>query len=258
VTDGTLVFAPLDLDAVDVLLCDADGNLFGSEEPAFVASTAVTNELLGSYGIPRSFRPDELRRFAMGRNFRSTVQALAADAGLEIDDEVLERWVVTERHAVVEELSRVLQPDPAVRDVLDILRHRVRLAVVTSSARTRLDACLRATGLDGLFPPDVRFSAEDSLPLPTSKPDPAIYRFAGEQLDVAGARGLAVEDAVAGVRSAVAAGFPTVGNLHFVPGAELDERVTALGQAGTAAIVPTWWHLGRLLASGRRRRIVAC
>ena len=34
-----LRFAPLDTTAVKVLLCDADGNLFPSEEPAFVAST---------------------------------------------------------------------------------------------------------------------------------------------------------------------------------------------------------------------------
>src|SRR3712207_6950700 len=38
-TDGVLQLQPLDVDAVEVLLCDADGNLFPSEEPAFVAST---------------------------------------------------------------------------------------------------------------------------------------------------------------------------------------------------------------------------
>ena len=31
---------------LEVLLCDADGNLFPSEEPAFVASADVTNRLL--------------------------------------------------------------------------------------------------------------------------------------------------------------------------------------------------------------------
>ena len=43
----------LDLEAVEVLLCDADGNLFPSEEPAFVASAAVTNRLLAESGIAR-------------------------------------------------------------------------------------------------------------------------------------------------------------------------------------------------------------
>jgi hypothetical protein len=33
------------------LLCDADGNLFPSEEPAFVASAVVTNQFLAELGI---------------------------------------------------------------------------------------------------------------------------------------------------------------------------------------------------------------
>ena len=94
---------------------------------------------------------------------------------------------------------------------------RLRLALVSSSALSRLDACLGATALDELFPPSMRFSAEDSLPRPASKPDPAVYRLAGERLRVSGARALAVEDATAGVCSAVAAGFPVVGNTAFVP-----------------------------------------
>lgn len=251
-SDETLILAPLDIEAVEVVLCDADGNLFGSEEPAFVASTEVTNALLAALGIDRSFAPDELRPRAMGRNFRSTALALAAEADVAIEPEALERWVVAEREAVVAHLSAVLRPDPEVRQVLDVLARDLRLSVVTSSATPRLGACLLATGLDDLFPSEVRFSAEDSLPTPTTKPDPAVYRFAGQQLGVSGARGLAVEDAVAGVRSAVAAGFPTVGNLQFVRAEERAERVAALRKAGVLAIVPSWGHLARLLATGAR------
>jgi hypothetical protein len=58
-----------------------------------------------------------------------------------------------------------------------------------------------------------------------------------------------VEDAVAGVRSAVAAGFPTVGNLQFVPAGERQERIAALRRAGAAAVVPSWSHLAALLGS---------
>jgi beta-phosphoglucomutase-like phosphatase (HAD superfamily) len=108
---------------------------------------------------------------------------------------------------------------------------------------SRIDVCLAATNLDDLFPPQVRFSAEDSLPVPTSKPDPAIYVLAGRRLGISGAAGLAVEDAVAGVRSAVAAGFPTVGNLQFTPANEATERAAALRGAGAIRVVPSWSHL---------------
>jgi HAD superfamily hydrolase (TIGR01509 family) len=247
VSDPIVQFAPLDAAAVKVLLCDADGNLFGSEEPAFVASARVTNRLLADLGIDRRFGPDELRRRAVGRNFRATALELASEAGIPLDAGELDERVLEEQREVVEYLASVLLPDRAVLAPLGELARRFTLAVVSSSARARLDACFAATGLDGLLAPGLRFSAEDSLPVPTSKPDPAIYRFAGERLGISGAEGLAIEDAAAGARSAVAAGFPTVGNLQFVAPAERDQRIAALREAGVAAIVSSWRHLGELL-----------
>jgi beta-phosphoglucomutase-like phosphatase (HAD superfamily) len=228
-----------------VLLCDADGCLFPSEEPAFVASTAVTNRLLADLGIARRFEPEELKAYAVGRNFRATAHDLAAAHGVRLGPEELEPWVDAERHAVIAHLADVLEPDPAVLGPLTVLAERFALAVVSSSALARLDACFEATGLADLFPPDVRFSAEDSLPEPTSKPDPAIYAYAGRQLGVAGDEALAIEDSVAGARSAVAAGFPTLGNLLFVPAAERKERAAALLGAGAEALVTSWEDVSR-------------
>ena len=246
-SDGILRFAPLDTAAVEGVLCDADGNLFGSEEPAFDASTLVTNRLLAALGVDRTFTAPELRRRSTGRNFRSMAVELAAEAGTSIEPEALERWVLEERQAVVAHLAAVLRPDPAVRGPLARLAERFRLAVVSSSALSRLAVCFTAAQLDDFFPASVRYSAEDSLPVPTSKPDPAVYALAGRRLGVRGPAGLAVEDAAVGVRSAVAAGFPTVGNLQFVAPGEVEERVTALSEAGVCAIVPSWSHLAELL-----------
>ena len=244
---GILRFSPLDTAAVEVLLCDADGNLFDSEEPAFDASTVVTNRLLGALGVHRRFVPAELRRRSMGRNFRSMAVELAAEVGASIEPEALERWVLEERQAVVAHLAAVLRPDPAVHGPLRELAGRFRLAVVSSSALSRLAVCFTAAELDDFFPASVRYSAEDCLPVPTSKPDPAIYALAGRHLGVRGPAGLAVEDAAVGARSAVAAGFPTVGNLQFVAPGEVEARVTALREAGVCAIVASWSHLAELL-----------
>ena len=155
--------------------------------------------------------------------------------------------MVEEREAVVAHLATVLRPDPAVHDPLAGMAGRFRLAVVSSSALSRLAVCFTAAELDGLFPAAVRYSAEDSLPVPTSKPDPAIYALAGRRLGVHGPAGLAVEDAAVGARSAVAAGFPTVGNLQFVAPDEVGARIAALREAGVCAIVPSWSHLAELL-----------
>ena len=48
---------------------------------------------------------------------------------------------------------------------------------------------------------------------------------------------------MAGVRSAVAAGCPTVGNLLFVPAAERAGRAADLTGAGALAVVDSWRHL---------------
>ena len=50
--------APFDVARVRTLLCDADGCLFPSEEPAFVASAKVTNDLLADLGVEKRFLPD--------------------------------------------------------------------------------------------------------------------------------------------------------------------------------------------------------
>jgi HAD superfamily hydrolase (TIGR01509 family) len=231
------------------LLLDADGNLFPSEEPAFVASTEVVNRLMAEVGSPQRYEPEPLRRAAVGQSFRALAERLTAEAGRPLDADALERWVAEERRAVSAHLAATLRPDPEVTGALERLGRRQALAVVSSSALTRLDACFRATGLAELLPPARRFSAEDSLPRPMSKPDPAVYRHALQRLGVAPDQALAVEDSGTGARSAVGAGIPTIGNLRFVPAAEQAERDAELRAAGVTAVVASWPELERLLAT---------
>jgi beta-phosphoglucomutase-like phosphatase (HAD superfamily) len=259
-------YHPLDLTDLRFLLCDADGNLFPSEEPAFVASAGVTNAFLTSLGLPAGWTAEQLRLATTGKNFRTTAVDLAADggatlhpalaarhpqaradAGPALTPEILEHWVDEEKRRVTAYLAEVLRPDPDVLGPLGALAGHLTLAAVSSSALGRLEACFDATALAPLIPAGRRYSAEDSLPTPTSKPHPAVYRFAGAALGCAGRQGLAVEDSVPGVRSAVAAGFPTVGNVAFVAEAERPDRVRQLREAGVAAVVTSWHELADLV-----------
>jgi HAD superfamily hydrolase (TIGR01509 family) len=230
-----------------VLLCDADGSLFPSEEPAFDASTVVTNRFLAEHGSEVRFEPEQLRLATTGKNFRATVGDLAARHQIALGAAELEDWVAEEKRVVSAHLGQVLQPDPEVQGALEALAQRYLLVIVSSSALTRLEACLAATGLAAVFPPDLRFSAEDSLVAPASKPDPAVYRHAGEYLGVSAQQAVAIEDAVPGVQSARGAGFVTIGNLRFVPEAERAERERLLHQAGAATVVRSWPEIVALL-----------
>jgi HAD superfamily hydrolase (TIGR01509 family) len=239
----------VDMAAIEVLLCDADGCLFPSEEPAFVASAAVTNEFLEALGAKARFGAEELRLATTGKNFRTTATALVEAEGKRVPAADLECWVEAERRQVSAHLGRVLRPERGVREPLARLGDERTLALVSSSAAARLDVCLRATDLERLFPAERRFSAESSLAVPTSKPDPAIYVFAGERLGISARQGLAVEDSVPGARAAIAAGFATVGNVMFVPLAERPQRIAGLRRAGVVGIVSSWVELERLFAS---------
>ena len=237
---------------LQVLLLDADGNLFPSEAPAFVASADVTNRFLASVGVQASYTPEHLLATTTGKNFRTTAADLAEAHGATVEPGVLDDWVAEEKKVVSEYLGQVLQPDPAVLEPLRRLAGRYRFAAVSSSALSRLDECFRAADLSDLLPPEVRFSAEDSLPTPTSKPDPAVYLHAAERMGVPVERALAVEDSLPGAQSAVAAGVATVGNVMFVPAEERDERRRCLTEAGVATVVESWEELAAMLLGPAR------
>ena len=85
--------------------------------------------------------------------------------------------------------------------------------------------------------------------MPTSKPDPAVYLHSGQVLGIEARQGLAIEDSVAGVISAVAAGYATVGNIMFVPTDEQSCRSAELIDAGAVAITDSWRALADVLLS---------
>jgi hypothetical protein len=87
-----LQFGQLDLGSITVLLCDADGNLFPSEEPAFVASAEVTNRFMASLGLSRRFDPEELRLATTGKNFRTTAVDLAVGGGVPVEATLAVRY----------------------------------------------------------------------------------------------------------------------------------------------------------------------
>src|SRR4051794_8406789 len=87
------------------ILCDADGTLFPSEEPAFAASAVVTRDFAGHFGLQGDFSAERLRIETTGRNFRTTARDLLDQARIEASAGELEIWVEKERDAVTKHLA---------------------------------------------------------------------------------------------------------------------------------------------------------
>jgi beta-phosphoglucomutase-like phosphatase (HAD superfamily) len=235
--------AGFDRRRITTVLCDADGTLFPSEEPAFRASAVVSRALAERYGLIGDFSAEALRRSATGRNFRSTTADLFAAAGRPLSAEELDEWVQREKEVVTDHLAAALVVEADVVRAVKNWAQRYRLAVVSSSATSRLDACFAATGLDEWFPAEVRFSAEDSLAEPVSKPDPAVYRHALQTLRCPPDEAVAVEDSTSGAAAAIAAGIPTLGIVQFAATTEEGRLAEELVDLGVAAVARTWPEL---------------
>lgn len=105
-------------------------------------------------------------------------------------------------------------------------RAGLRMAIVTSAPPPLADAFLQRHQIADFF--TLLVTPEG---LTKSKPDPAIYRRALEQLAIQPSEGLVFEDSVNGVRAAVGARIPTVRIMHG--GGEG-------GEEGAVAIATNW------------------
>lgn len=222
--------------------------------------------LPAALGVTERFTAEQLRLATTGKNFRTTAVDLAVEHGVTVERSIagtrtgamvsetplvtaalLERWVEQERMRVTDHLWQELHPDPRVLEPLTRLGDRYVLAGGSSSPTSRLTVCLRATGLDTLIPVERLLSAEDSLPVPTSKPDPAVYLHACRELGLEPAHTVAVEDSIPGAQSVVAAGIATIGNLQFVPLGKREQREKAPRDTGVVAVVTSWSRIQLLV-----------
>ena len=109
----------------------------------------------------------------------------------------------------------VLMPD--VRELIEAIEHRTRLAIVTRAGRAETEAALRLAGLDRSV--GIVVTADEVTDLP---PAPALYERALAQLarsrPVRADRVVAVVHAPAAVAAAQAAGIRTVDSLAGIAG----------------------------------------
>jgi beta-phosphoglucomutase len=120
-----------------------------------------------------------------------------------------------------EELIPEIPVFPGAPELVRALAAEVPLAIASGARTEEVDATLRGVGLREAFQTIV--GAED---VPRTKPDPAPYqealrRLNGSTSGLAPAECLALEDTMAGIASALAAGMTVVGVAHTYPAEKL-------------------------------------
>ncbi len=125
------------------------------------------------------------------------------------------------KDCIFRQMQLSVAPVPGVvRFVRELHHSGAALALATSASRSRAHSTLVELGLQNCFP--VVVTGEDVL---LGKPDAAVYRLACNRIGIEPEHLLAVEDAISGVRAAVAAGLRCVGvALHETP-----ENLTTAG-----------------------------
>jgi HAD superfamily hydrolase (TIGR01509 family) len=167
-------------------------------------------------------------------------------------EDELKTYVEIQEDRVIAKIRAKSQPCPGISETLATLHNldRYILVVVSSSSFRRIRACLETAGLVQFFDDLNIFSAADSLLVPSTKPNPAVYLYALKQLGARAEECLTVEDSMSGVRAATGADLKClgyVGSTH-TPG-QRTEMANHLLNAGCVEIMFHWGEYGRHLST---------
>jgi len=193
-------------------MLDCDNTLVQSERFAFEACADLTNQVMEKHNLDARYTADSLLEDFVGHNFRGMLKGLQEKHNFKMDDAELEDFVEQELGAVTRKLSQKAVECPGVTDELNKLKEQgYPMSVVSTSAKSRVVASIEKANIAHFFPPEHVYSAATSMPKPSSKPDPAIYLYAAEQLGVKPAECVTVEDSKSGATAAMRAGIPCIG-----------------------------------------------
>ena len=187
----------------------------------------------------------------VGQNFRGVVKGMEKKYDFQLTDEEREGYVKQEENRVIATLEKKAQPCVGCNAELEKLAKSKKygMAVVSSSALRRVQASIKKVDQEKFFPPNHVFSAATSLPVPTTKPDPAIYLHACKEIGVDPGECVAVEDSKSGTLSAVRAGIPTIAYVGSYHNPEKAKDVAdMLVQNGAKVVMNHWSEFEKCLA----------
>ncbi|MBP5981708.1 MAG: HAD-IA family hydrolase [Halomonas sp.] len=222
-----------------VVIFDCDGVLVDSEALA----ECVLEEYLGQW-LPDLNVAERLSQ-ALGMTTGDILKYLEQQSAYTLPDNATELMDT----AIEERLACELNPMAGAYDA--VLAIPFAKAVVSNSRRKRVVASLSSTRLADAFGKGTPIFTADQVASP--KPDPALYLLAAAELGCLPSDCLVIEDSVAGVTAAHAAGMCVVG---FVGASHVDaEQPERLQQAGAWRILKHMQGLSALVNEWQARAV---
>jgi HAD superfamily hydrolase (TIGR01509 family) len=213
-----------------LLIFDCDGVLVDSEP----LSCRIDAEVLTRLGVP--YTTEEITRSFVGVSQKDMIARISVERGVMLPDDLGEQI----NRALFARFETDLKPVDGVRDAILALPYR--RCVASSSLPERIALSLRVTGLADLF--DNVFSASE---VRRGKPAPDLFLHAASRMEADPAKCVVIEDSIAGVQAACAAGMRVIGftgDGHCGP-----EHGTRLREVGATTIVAHMADLARTIAA---------
>lgn len=211
---------------IRAVIFDLDGCLVDSEQMSLSTLAAALTEA----GLPVT--QDALRQRFLGVSIRSICAQLTETTGHRFAPDFAAQF---ETRLLARYAGEGLDPVPGIPALLEGLSQSgIATAIATGSSVLRMQASLRAAGLDALFA-DRGFSADQ---VARGKPAPDLFLLAADKLGIPPSACAVMEDSPLGVTGARAAGMRAVG---FVGGSHLagmrQAHAGRLREAGAAAVL---------------------
>jgi HAD superfamily hydrolase (TIGR01509 family) len=219
---------------IRAIIFDFNGVIADDETPHLLCFQQALKE----HGL--SLTKEDYYGIYLGMDERTCAAALLAARDGHCDRRLLQ--TITERKAVLfRDYTASHQPPlfPGVVEFIQQAGTKYRLAIASGGRREQIDYALRGTTIERDFA--VIVSADDCV---VGKPDPAIYSYSLKLLNakeprsslITAAECLVVEDFLAGIRSAKAAGMAVLAIATTYPIEKLSEADLVLPTLDGAAL----------------------
>jgi HAD superfamily hydrolase (TIGR01509 family) len=180
---------------IDLIIFDCDGVLVDSE----VISCRAHADVLTKHGYP--ITSEQVFDRFLGRSMRQATREVEVELGRSLPDD-FHAQVYAE---IFRSFAASLQATPHISETLAQIA--VPTCVASSGPPEKISASLNRVGLYGRFAPNI-FSA---VQVSNGKPAPDLFLFAAQKMGVPPERCVVIEDSLAGIAGARAAGMIVFG-----------------------------------------------